>query len=184
MSEEIKETKELEEVAPEVSDEKEKKKETKVSKEKELEKEIESLKEELASAKNDFARAYADTENMKKRLQNEGDAIKKYRAQSFALEILPSLDNMERALSVEASEDAEGYKKGVEMIYNQLVEALKKEGIVEIDALDKPFDPNYHQAIMTEKVEGKEAGLVIEVFQKGYMIKDRLLRAAMVKVSE
>ena len=91
---------------------------------------------------------------------------------------------MERALSVETSEDAEGYKKGVEMIYNQLVEALKKEGIVEIDALDKPFDPNYHQAITTEKVEGKEAGLVIEVFQKGYMIKDRLLRAAMVKVSE
>ena len=70
------------------------------------------------------------------------------------------------------------------MIYRQLKEALNKEGVTEIDALDKEFDPNYHQAIMTAKVEGKKAGVVVEVLQKGYMLKDRILRASMVKVSE
>ena len=76
------------------------------------------------------------------------------------------------------------FYKGVEMIYRQLKEALNKEGVTEIDALDKEFDPNYHQAIMTAKVEGKKAGVVVEVLQKGYMLKDRILRASMVKVSE
>ena len=70
------------------------------------------------------------------------------------------------------------------MIYNQLVEVLKKQGIEEIECLDKEFDANFHHAIMQEPKEGVESGMVIEVFQKGYMLKDRILRPALVKVSE
>ena len=75
-------------------------------------------------------------------------------------------------------------EKGFEMIYNQLVEVLKKQGIEEIECLDKEFDANFHHAIMQEPKEGVESGMVIEVFQKGYMLKDRILRPALVKVSE
>ena len=146
--------------------------------------ENEKLKAEVASLRNSYARAYADTENMKKRLQAEADNIRKYRAQGFALEILPVIDNLERALKQDVPEEAKAIQKGVEMTFNQLVEALKKEGVVEIDCLNKQFDPNFHQAIMTEKKDGVEPGIVIEVLQKGYKLKDRILRASMVKVSE
>ena len=146
--------------------------------------ENEKLKAEVASLRNSYARAYADTDNMKKRLQAEADNIRKYRAQGFALEILPVIDNLERALKQDVPEEAKAIQKGVEMTFNQLVEALKKEGVVEIDCLNKQFDPNFHQAIMTEKKDGVEPGIVIEVFQKGYKLKDRILRASMVKVSE
>ena len=70
------------------------------------------------------------------------------------------------------------------MIYTQLKQVLEKEGVVEIQALNQTFDPNYHNALMQEKVEGVESGTVIEVLQKGYMLKDRVLRASLVKVSE
>ena len=101
---------------------------------------------------------------------------------NFALELLPVLDSCERALSQATTDEA--YRKGVEMIYGQLQNALSKEGITEINALNQPFDGNWHQALMTEARENVEPGTVIEVLQKGYRIKDRLLRAAMVKVSE
>lgn len=145
---------------------------------------IEDLEKEIDKLKNDYARAYADTENMQKRLKAEAENSRKYRIQSFALDILPVIDNFERALSQGAKDEDDAFYKGVEMIYRQLKEALNKEGVTEIDALDKEFDPNYHQAIMTAKVEGKKAGVVVEVLQKGYMLKDRILRASMVKVSE
>ena len=81
-------------------------------------------------------------------------------------------------------EHIQNYVKGFEMIHNQLVAILEKEGVKEIEALNKPFDHNYHQALMQEPVEGVESGIVVEVLQKGYMLKDRVLRAALVKVSE
>lgn len=146
------------------------------------ENEIETLKNEIARLKNAYALAYADTENMKKRLQSEADTMRKYRIQSFALEILPVIDNFERALKDKDEEDS--YVKGFKMIYEQLIKALHNEGVEEIDCLNKPFDPNFQQAIMQEKKEGVESGIVIEIFQKGYKLKDRILRAAMVKVSE
>ena len=148
----------------------------------ELKLQIVELEGQVSSLKNDYARAYADTENIKKRLNNEFETSKKYRIQSFALEILPVIDNCERALEHEPSD--EEYKKGVEMIYQQLISALANEGVSKVDALDKEFDPNYHQAIMSEKIEGKEPGIVVQVFQNGYVLKDRILRAAMVKISE
>lgn len=148
----------------------------------ELNKQIEKLNGDVAKLKNEYARAYADTENTRRRLQNEFEQLSKYHIQKFALEMLPVLDNCERALAQETSDEA--YAKGVEMIYNQLKGALEREGVTEIEALNQPFDGNWHQALMSEHVEGTEPGIVIQVLQKGYKLKDRLLRAAMVKVSE
>lgn len=148
-----------------------------------FEKEVETLKAEIAKLKNDYALAYADTENIRKRLKNENETIKKYRAQDFVLEVLPIIDNFERALASE-KEKNDGFYKGVEMIYQQLLAVLKKEGVEEVEALNKTFDHNFMQSIASEKKEGVENGVVIEVFQKGYKLKDRILRAAMVKVAE
>ena len=174
-----------EETVETVEKESEEVKEQEPQEENSLEKEIEQLKEELAKAKNDVARAYADTENMKKRLQNEADMAKKYRFQQAGLEILPILDGMERALCVQSeNEEVMNYVKGFEMIHQQLVQVLTNEGIQEIEAMGKPFDHNTMQALMQETKEGVEAGIVLEVMQKGYMLKDRILRPALVKVSE
>lgn len=149
------------------------------------ENEIAALKEELNQAKNDIARTYADTDNMRKRLQKETDMAKKYRFQSAALEFLPILDSMNLALTqVPENDEAKGFVKGFEMIRTQLENALSNEGVKEIDALGKPFDHNTMQALMQEKVEGVDSGMVVEVLQKGYMLKDRILRPALVKVSE
>ena len=143
---------------------------------------IENLKAELAKTKNDYFKAYADTDNLRKRLLNEAEQNKKYHIQSFALSILPSIDSLERALDGKDLNDP--FVKGVKLTYDQIIHALSLEGVTEIDCLNKPFDANYCQALMTEQVEGVEANTVVEVLQKGYMLKDRLLRAALVKVSE
>ena len=173
-----------EEKAEEVVEEKTEKEETEASQES-LQKEIDSLKSELDKAKNDVARAYADTENMKKRLTKEADTAKKYRFQQSALELLPILDSMELALKVQSEDEVIlNYVKGFEMIYKQLVSVLEHEGVKEVEALEKPFDHNTMQALMQEAKEGVESGIVIEVMQKGYMLKDRILRPALVKVSE
>ena len=146
---------------------------------------IGELQDEIDKLKNDFARAYADTENMKKRLMKEADNAKKYRFKDSALEILPIVDNMAMALSIQTEDEAlKNYVKGFEMIYNQLLSVLDKEGVKEIEAEGKPFDHNTMQALMQEAVEGMESGMVIQVLQKGYMLKDRILRPALVKVSE
>lgn len=146
---------------------------------------IESLQSEVAKLKNDFARAYADTENMKKRLTKEADNAKKYRFKDSALELLPIVDNMAMALNVQTEDEALlNYVKGFEMIYKQFLSVLDKEGVKEIEADGKPFDHNTMQALVQEKQDGVESGIVLEVLQKGYMLKDRILRPALVKVSE
>ena len=143
---------------------------------------IEKLSKDNEKLKNEYFKAYADAENFKKRSQREVDNLLKYRIQSFANDVLPVLDNLERALSAPTSD--ESFKTGVQMIYDQLVAALEKEGVKEIEALGNPFNPQEHHAIAKEKQEDVEAGIVTEVYQKGYILKDRVLRASMVKVSE
>lgn len=150
---------------------------------KKLKDQIVELEIENAKLKNEYFKAYADAENIKKRNQNELEIAKKYRLQSFAKEILQVLDNLERTLgNIEDKESA--LAKGIQMTYDQLVSALHKEGVEEIKALNQPLDPNLHHAILTEQKDGVEPGIVIEVLQKGYVLKDRLLRASLVKVSE
>lgn len=144
--------------------------------------EVEKLNLELAAAKNAYYRAYADADNLKKRLMNEAENANKYRIQSFALSILPAIDSLERAL--EGKDESDPFVKGVKLTYDQIMHALNQEGVTAIECLNQPFDANYHHALMAEKVEGVEPGTVVEVLQKGYILKDRLLRAALVKVSE
>lgn len=150
---------------------------------KKLKDQIIELEVENAKLKNEFYKAYADAENFKKRNLQEMESAKKYRLQSFAKEILQVLDNLERTLNnIEDKESA--LSKGIQMTYDQLVTALKTEGVEEIKALSLALDPNHHHAILSEQKEGVEPGIVLEVLQKGYVLKDRLLRAALVKVSE
>lgn len=147
--------------------------------------EIAALQQQLAASRNDLLKAYADTDNTRKRLQKETETARKYRFQSAALELLPILDNMDLALATAPSnEEAANFVRGFEMIRTQLVNALTNEGVQEIEALNQPFDANFMQALMTEKKEGVEPNTVTEVLQKGYKLKDRILRPALVKVSE
>lgn len=143
---------------------------------------IEKLQQENQELKNQYYKAYADADNFKKRSQKELENAMKYRIQSFAEQILPAIDNLERALNNETTDEA--MRVGVQMIYDQIMAALAKEGVTEIEALDKPFDHNIHQALLTEAVQDVEPNQVLEVLQKGYMLKDRVLRASLVKVSE
>lgn len=151
----------------------------------ELKEKITELTKQLADAKNDYYKAYADAENRKKRLQQDYEMNMKYRIQSFALDILPAIDNFERALETQTDDEAiKNYQVGFKMIYDQLMNALRKEGVEPIEALNKPFDPNFHHAVMMEKVEGVESEMVVQELQKGYKLKDRVIRPSMVKVSE
>ncbi len=92
------------------------------------------------------------------------------------------IDNFERAL--DHSDEESSFKEGVEMIYQQLLDLLKKNNICPMEALNEKFDPNRHHAVLVEEKEGVEEGVVIDVVQKGYMINDEVLRPAMVKVSQ
>lgn len=147
-----------------------------------LKAENEELLKKVDILKNEYAKAYADTENMRKRLQNDFEQRSKYLLQNFALDLLPVMDNCERALAHETADET--FRKGVEMIHDQLKNALEKVGVTEIEAEGQPFDANWHQALMMEHQDDVEPGMVLQVLQKGYKLKDRILRAAMVKVSE
>ena len=177
----VKEDTEAKEESKETSNETPKE-EKKLTAEESLQKQIEDLQKELAVAKNAYYLAYADTENLKKRLRADAETANKYRIQSFALNILPALDSLQLALA--GKDISDPFVKGVKLTYDQIIHALANEGVEPIDCLNKPFDSKYHHAIMTEKVEGVEPNMVVEVLQTGYMLKDRLLRAALVKVSE
>lgn len=160
-----------------------KKKEDKDQKKiKELEDEITKLNEQVIALRNEYYKAFADAENTKKRLQQDFTTKSKYMMQNFATEMLSVIDNLERAMASADQESA--IYTGVNMVYQQLINALHKEGVEEIEALGLEFNSNYHHAIMSEVKEGVKPNVVIEVLQKGYKLKDRILRASLVKVSE
>ena len=149
---------------------------------KELEDEITRLNEQVIALRNEYYKAFADADNTKKRLQQDFTTKSKYMMQNFATEMLSVIDNLERALANADQESA--IYTGVNMVYQQLINALHKEGVEEIEALGLEFNPNYHHAIMSETKEGVKPNMVIEVLQKGYKLRDRILRASLVKVSE
>ncbi len=148
------------------------------------EEEISALKEQVEQSENKYLKLYAEFENFKRRNRQEAELNNKYKDQKFAEDLLPVLDNLQRALAIEGSDESfVSLNKGVEMVHNNLVETLEKHDIKAIDALNQPFDPNFHQAVMTEASD-EESDIVIEEFQKGYILKDRVIRPSMVKVSE
>ena len=162
-------------------EEKETKKEKK-SKEKEL---IEALNLKVKELEDKNLRISAEMINSLRRKDEDNARMMKYANESLIEDILNVIDNFDRALNIESSnEEFTNYQKGMKMIYDNLVSILNKYEVKEIEALDKEFDPSFHQAVMTEKVEGKESNIVIEVLRKGYIYKDKVIRPVMVKVSE
>ena len=144
------------------------------------EKRIKELEDSLLRSKAEFI-------NYRKRLEEEQSRLLKYCNEDLIKETLPILDNFERAIKMDDTnldDEVSKFLSGFKMIYCNLINILKNYGVIEIDGNNKPFDPTYHEAIMTEKRDGVEPGMVLEVLQKGYILKDRVIRPAMVKVSE
>lgn len=148
-------------------------------------KKLEELQNEVNTLKDKNMRIAAEMVNTLRRKDEEINRLLKYSNESLITELLPVIDNFERALNVDAtSNDIESYQKGMTMIYNSLKNILEKFEVKEIEAIDKEFDPSYHQAVMQEEKEGTKENIVIEVLQKGYTYKDKVIRPAMVKVSK
>ena len=146
---------------------------------------VENWEKKAEEAENRYLRLRADFDNYRRRIQKEEEAKEKYRAQSLISNILPALDNFERALNIEASDNQTGsLLKGMQMVHSSLLEALKGEGLEVVDSVGQSFDPHLHQAVMQVSEEGVESNTVIEEFQKGYRLKDRVIRPSMVKVNE
>ena len=141
----------------------------------------EKYEAELAEKENRYLRLQADFENFRRRTRQEKEELGNLVTQNLLKDLLPFLDNFERALASENS-DAESLRAGVEMMYKQLVEALKKEGLEYIETKGKPFDPNFHQAVMRVEDAEKEDGAIVAELQKGYMAKGRVIRPSMVQV--
>ncbi|KGX83732.1 nucleotide exchange factor GrpE [Pontibacillus marinus] len=143
------------------------------------------LQQEKDEYQQRLLRLQADYDNFRRRTQKERENDKKYRSQDLINELLPVLDNFERALQVEVKEDsAQNFVEGMNMVYRQLKDALTKEGVEEIPAQGEPFDPHMHQAVMQVEDENYDSNVVVEELQKGYKLKDRVIRPAMVKVNQ
>lgn len=149
---------------------------------------IEKLKAQLKEEKEKSDEYYehlkrnmAEFDNFKKRISKEKDMMYNTISASVISELLPILDNFEKALNSESTD--ESYKNGMAMIYGQLIDALNKIGVEEIEALNTTFDPNFHEAVMHVEDENFGEKEVVEVFRKGYKIGDKIIRHAMVKVA-
>jgi len=132
-----------------------------------------------------YLRALAELDNFKKRAAREKEEYTKYASQSLIKRLLPVIDDLERALvQFSTSKEIEALGKGVEMVTRSLKEVLKSEGLEEVEALGKPFDPEFHQPLMVEESDEHPENTVIEVLQKGYTFHGRVIRPSLVKVSK
>lgn len=146
---------------------------------------IQELEAKLQEAENRYLRLQADFDNSRRRARIDLEAAQKYRAQSLITNLLPALDNFERALQIEPdNEQTKGLLQGMDMVYRNLSEALKSEGLETIEAVGNPFDPHMHQAVMQVEDPNFESNVVVEEFQKGYKLKDKVIRPSMVKVNQ
>lgn len=150
-----------------------------------LQKQVTELEKELEEMKNRYLRAQADLENFRRRTRKEKEEQAKYAALPVIQALLPVLDNLERALAASKESGAnDGLTKGVEMVDKQIRDVLAEEGLTPIQGTGEPFNPEYHDAVMQVESEDVEPGIVVEELQKGYMLKDRVIRPSMVKVSK
>ncbi|WP_339228176.1 nucleotide exchange factor GrpE [Oceanobacillus sp. FSL K6-2867] len=150
----------------------------------ELKTENEALKAEKEEVFNRMLRIQAEYDNFKKRSQKEKEAERKYKSQDLINELLPALDNFERALQVEVTDANSSLFDGITMVYRQFQDALKSQGVEVIETEGKTFDPNLHHAVMQTEDDEFEPNIVVEELQKGYLLKDRVIRPAMVKVNK
>jgi len=150
-----------------------------------------TAQKERDAYKEQFLRAVADFDNYRKRIERERRELSEYAAADVLLELLPIIDNFERALSAPAPgapadrpAESDAFYRGVELIHKQMLDLLRKRGVSRIDALGADFDPNIHQAVIHEPSEEHREGEVMQELQPGYKLGDRLLRPSMVKVAK
>lgn len=147
----------------------------------EAETEGDKVSEEFAAVKDQLVRTMAEYDNFRKRSAREKDALRAEIITNVTSKFLPVLDNLERALSADCSD--ENYKNGVKMISDSFMETLKGLGVEEIESDGAAFDPNYHQAVQRVENSEAESGTVVQTFAKGYKIGDKVIRFAMVSVA-
>lgn len=145
-----------------------------------LEVQVETLK----SRNDQLMRVAADFENYKRRQEREKEEMAKYAGQQVVANLLPVIDNFERALQAESGQDPASFVEGIRMIQKQLVDVLSKANVSVVEAKGQPFNPEFHEAIASEVNDEVEDETVLEEFQKGYIMHGRLIRPAIVKVSK
>ena len=129
-------------------------------------------------------RVQADYDNFRRRTVKEKEELAKYASMKLIEQLLPTVDNFDRALEASAAtKDYDSFAKGVDMIFRSLLQVLENEGLKVMEPVGQPFNPEYHQAVMTVESDEYEEGVVVEQLQKGYVLKDKVIRPAMVKVS-
>ena len=164
----------------------EKKKTKKNDKKNELELKLKEYEDKIKELEEKALRDKAEMINYRKRKDDEISRMLKYKDEELIMEMLPIIDNFESAIKMDdnnLTDEVSKFLSGFKMIYGNLIGILENIGVKPINGNNKPFDPAYHQAVMTEKCD-MEPGMVIEVLRKGYILKDKVLRPAMVKVSE
>ena len=151
----------------------------------ELRKEFDFLKQELSASTEKYLRLQAEFSNFRSRTELEKERMLKYEGENFIKELLIIVDNFESAIKLDSSLSQESSKflEGFKMIYANLVNLLNNIGIKEIEVINKEFDPHVAEAVITEEDKTKKSGSVLEVFTKGYIYKDKVIRPAMVKVN-
>ena len=150
-----------------------------------LEEEINTLTDQNKGLEEKIKLTQAELINYRKRKDDEVEGLLKYANQSLITELLPIIDNFERAIShSEVSEEIKKYSVGIKMIYNNLNDILKQYGVEEINRVGETFDPNLEQALLVENDPTKEDDIVLEVLLKGYKLKDRVIRPASVKINQ
>lgn len=143
------------------------------------------LEAELEALKDRYLRLQAEYSNYRRRTTEEKSNIYKLANERLIGELLPVLDNFERALStMEKEKEAKPYLDGVELIQKSFIQVLEKEGLAVIEACGEEFDPNFHHAVLMEETEDKEAGIILEELEKGYTLKEKVIRPTMVIVSK
>lgn len=146
---------------------------------------FEKVEKESQELKEKMLRLQAEYDNFRKRTQREKAADLKYKAQDLATDLVPVVDNLDRALLTRPDEKSvESFYEGMQMIYRQLLQALNDAGVEEIETNGQTFDPNVHQAVMQVEDDQYESQAIVDTLQKGYRLKDRVLRPAMVKVNQ
>ncbi|MDD2503570.1 MAG: nucleotide exchange factor GrpE [Clostridiaceae bacterium] len=178
------EVEQIKKTVPEASEEKTKDEAVLDQPEEAADKEVEELRKQSEDNYNRLLRMQADFDNYKKRVAKERDDMYYNALETIAGQLLPVVDNMERAVEAFRKDQLdEKYICGVEMVFKQIIDVLDKNGIKEIEALEKDFDPNLHHAVMRAPGEDKDENKVKEVFQKGYILGNKVIRPTLVKVS-
>ena len=145
---------------------------------------LEAIRREKDTLQDQLLRTAAEFDNYRKRVDRDRRDQADAATASALTGLLPIIDDLERALKAPTGEDVESFRKGIELIHQQMLELLRKRGVQPIEAMGADFDPRYHQAVVHESSPDHREGEVIEEFARGYMLGSRLLRPAMVKVAK